>query len=83
MSTFVDAEEPTASVPNATTPSIGSTASTVPALIKTEVTNGSTTAALAPDGYPVDMEIPIRYIKGMEGDRVEARRRWIATLKVK
>lgn len=39
-------------------------------------------AALAEDGYPLVMEIPNRYIKGMEGDRVEARRRWIATLKV-
>ena len=38
--------------------------------------------ALAEDGYPLVMEIPNRYIKGMEGDRVEARRRWIATLKV-
>lgn len=38
--------------------------------------------ALAEDGYPLVMEIPNRYIKGMEGDKVEARRRWIATLKV-
>lgn len=37
--------------------------------------------ALAEDGYPLVMEIPNRYIKGMEGDKVEARRRWIATLK--
>lgn len=39
--------------------------------------------ALADDGYPAVMEIPNRYIKGMEGDKVEARRRWIATLKVR
>eukprot|EP01084_Bolivina_argentea_P244389 409405_1 len=32
------------------------------------------------DGYPKDLEIPIRYIKGMEGDEEEARRRWITTL---
>lgn len=43
-----------------------------------KVVNGD----LADDGYPVDMDIPIRYVKGMEGDLVEARRRWIATLKV-
>lgn len=41
-------------------------------------TNGD----LEPDGYPVDLEIPVRYIKGMEGDKEEARRRWIDTLKV-
>lgn len=45
-------------------------------------TNGATTGELAEDGYPKDMEIPVRYVKGMEGDMVEARRRWIATLKV-
>lgn len=47
-------------------------------------TNGGSVPAteLAEDGYPKDMEIPVRYVKGMEGDVVEARRRWIATLKV-
>lgn len=33
------------------------------------------------DGYPADLEIPIRYIKGMGGDMQEARRRWIESLK--
>lgn len=33
------------------------------------------------DGYPADLSIPIRYIKGMGGDMAEARRRWVETLK--
>lgn len=33
------------------------------------------------DGYPANLEIPIRYIKGMGGDMVEARRRWVESLK--
>lgn len=44
------------------------------------VSNGSQVLA---DGYPADLEIPIRYIKGMEYDMAEARRRWIATLEVR
>ncbi|CAM9583946.1 unnamed protein product [Discosporangium mesarthrocarpum] len=36
---------------------------------------------LAPDGYPENLDIHIRYIKGMGGDMVEARRRWIESLK--
>eukprot|EP00611_Tribonema_gayanum_P016908 TRINITY_DN29387_c0_g1_i1.p3 TRINITY_DN29387_c0_g1~~TRINITY_DN29387_c0_g1_i1.p3 ORF type:complete len:143 (-),score=30.43 TRINITY_DN29387_c0_g1_i1:1872-2300(-) len=44
----------------------------------TPATNGQ---PLLDDGYPGDLEIPIRYIKGMEGDMAEARRRWVETLK--
>mmetsp|Transcript_3110 Transcript_3110/g.4769 ORF Transcript_3110/g.4769 Transcript_3110/m.4769 type:complete len:271 (-) Transcript_3110:68-880(-) len=33
------------------------------------------------DGYPANLEIPIRYIKGMDYDMTEARRRWIESLK--
>lgn len=73
MSTFADAPKVPAG------PSLrGSTAAVPEAVTK----NGGSTPELAEDGYPKDMEIPIRYVKGMEGDMVEARRRWIATLKV-
>lgn len=68
MSTFADAPKGAA-----TTSATGS--------LRGSSTNGGT-AELAEDGYPKDMEIPIRYVKGMEGDMVEARRRWIATLQV-
>jgi hypothetical protein len=42
----------------------------------------TTAAAVLEDGYPADLQLPIRYVKGMGGDLVEARRRWIDTLKV-
>eukprot|EP00903_Cladosiphon_okamuranus_P009988 g9474.t1 len=79
MSTFADAQ----SVATGSTAAAGSGlrgaagAGAPPAVAA--ATNGNT-GELAEDGYPKDMEIPIRYVKGMEGDVVEARRRWIATL---
>lgn len=74
MSTFADGGQSVAAATAATEALTGS--STVVA-----ATNGGK-GELAEDGYPKDMEIPVRYVKGMEGDMVEARRRWIATLKV-
>ncbi len=77
MSTFADAPQ-VAAAPGSLR---GSTAA--PEAVTAEVTKNGGTPELAEDGYPKDMEIPIRYVKGMEGDMVEARRRWIATLKVR
>lgn len=42
--------------------------------------NGEVRGEVAEDGYPQDLDIPVRYVKGMGGDMVEARRRWIASL---
>lgn len=81
MSTFADAPElttTTVATPTAT-PSLRASATAAPSV----VANGTGASELAEDGYPKDLEIPIRYVKGMEGDMVEARRRWIATLKVR
>jgi hypothetical protein len=47
-----------------------------------KTTEQPTAAAALEDGYPADLQLPIRYVKGMGGDLVEARRRWIDTLKV-
>lgn len=44
--------------------------------------NGKAGVELAEDGYPKDLDIPVRYVKGMGGDMVEARRRWIVSLEV-
>ncbi|CAN0183935.1 unnamed protein product [Ectocarpus sp. 12 AP-2014] len=87
MSTFAGAPEVTTTTQQqATTATAASLRGSTPEAVVTAATNGSssssaTTSELAEDGYPKDMEIPIRYVKGMEGDVVEARRRWIATLK--
>lgn len=90
MSTFADAPEVTTTTQQATTTTAASLRGSTPEAVVTAATNGSsnssssaTTSELAEDGYPKDMEIPIRYVKGMEGDLVEARRRWIATLEVR
>lgn len=88
MSTFADAPELTTTTQQATTTTTTTTGSlrgSTPEAVATAATNGSSSGSseLAEDGYPKDMEIPIRYVKGMEGDVVEARRRWIATLKVR
>lgn len=72
MSTFADAQNVAA----------GSLRGSTGAPPVVAATNGGT-GELAEDGYPRDMEIPVRYVKGMEGDVVEARRRWIATLQVR
>lgn len=45
--------------------------------------NGEVRGEVAEDGYPQDLDIPVRYVKGMGGDMVEARRRWIASLEVR
>jgi hypothetical protein len=47
-----------------------------------KTTEQPTAAAVLDDGYPADLRLPIRYVKGMGGDLAEARRRWIDTLKV-
>lgn len=78
MSTFADAQNVAAAGSLR-----GSTAETPAVVAATAATTNGGTGELAEDGYPKDMEIPIRYVKGMEGDMVEARRRWIATLQVK
>lgn len=75
MSTFADAQNVAA------TTSTGSLRGSTGAPAVAATANGAT-GELAEDGYPKDMEIPVRYVKGMEGDVVEARRRWIATLQV-
>lgn len=75
MSTFADAQNVAKSSTGPLRGSTGAPATVAPA------TNGGA-GELAEDGYPKDMQIPVRYVKGMEGDVVEARRRWIATLKV-
>eukprot|EP00752_Nemacystus_decipiens_P005681 g5141.t1 len=76
MSTFAEAQNGTATT---STGSLrGSTGE--PATVAAATANGGGAGELAEDGYPKNMEIPVRYVKGMEGDMVEARRRWIATL---
>lgn len=76
MSTFADAQNVAA------TTSTGSLRGSTGAPAVAATTANGATGELAEDGYPKDMEIPVRYVKGMEGDVVEARRRWIATLQV-
>ncbi|CAM9691831.1 unnamed protein product [Chrysoparadoxa australica] len=51
-----------------------------PATTATAVVGAGKEELLA-DGYPANLELPIRYIKGMGGDLVEARRRYIESLK--
>lgn len=92
MSTFADASDGVAA---ANKPDITSTETAVPAESNAtashpaEVGGGSKvpaangTGAVLEDGYPADLEIPVRYVKGMDGDMVEARRRWIESLKVR
>ena len=78
MATFVDAGQ--ASGAEAAAPGLrGSMTATH--VDSNKESNGNASPILE-DGYPKDLEIPIRYVKGMEGDMEEARRRWIATLKV-
>lgn len=87
MSTFVDASEASSAtgVEVTHTPSLRGSSTSTSSATEPNANNNNNKVAngdLAADGYPVDMDIPIRYVKGMEGDMVEARRRWITTLEV-
>lgn len=80
MSTFVDDVQ---HQPAATTKRETSTAAPTPSSTSPEANGSGNVGDLAPDGYPKDLDIPVRYVKGMGGDMDEARRRWIDTLKVR
>lgn len=90
MSTFADASDGVAAAnkPNSTsTPAAAESNATASQPTKagseSELPAANGTGGVLEDGYPADLEIPVRYVKGMDGDMVEARRRWIESLKVR